>query len=654
MTKVLTFKKPQLIFSLIMLLTVVSCSNEEIDDFSLKNSNSKEQATEKLLVRCNYDMSSIAANTTISLDCDLNLNGKTYQLPANTNIEYAGGSLTNGTLVFRGGTIDGKLMNSELHLRGNIKLKDPVFVFDGSKWANIKQGNVSSEVALQNTAEFENLIFRLKRLGATAMEMDQFDAYFETTKVTSTTTNQNFYASVEAINLPSGFHLKMSDNTHFRQYPAEEGIENGAIMAVRDVSNVKVSGGNFHGDRNQRGYSANDVGLEGTHLFYIHSGRNITIDGVNFIEGSKGGVVVNSLGFTFEPDYRQTTDVKIQNCNFINVRRMGVVITDGRRIYVENNSFTNIGQPMSGSDGGEVGYAINIEPLRTRDNSGNMVEYEKAEDIVIKGNTEVNSRVGFAALTIGQNITVEQNTIETRMTLSLTSGTKVVNNTFIANPNNPSVFAIFAAGGHSETVYGNEIYDNTIEGYEIGIALDTKDVNVSYNTIENCETGIQIRKTINAKINNNNIKVNGTGINASNTFADNVLIKDNSIWSQKFHAYLNQLNKNDQYASNEVLLDGNEFLNDKKISIYNTQGVTLNNNSVEGGIEIGNAKSITVQTNREIKPVNSDGIRLYGTHEDVFISSNEINEPSGASRYQCIKNNSTTPNGVNISGNTCI
>ena len=640
------------IFVFATTLALTSCADDNIEEIIIEDAK-QEEAMTKALVSCDFNLTNLVANATMTIDCAMDLDGQTIQLPSSTTLKYNGGTLTNGTIIFNGGYIDGRLLNNDLQLRGGVKLIDPVFVFEASKWPNIVQGSVDGATALKNTAEFESLIYRIKRMAATTFEMDEFDAYFETTKVTSTTTNQNFYASVEAINLPSGFHLKMSDNTHFRQYPAEEGIENGAIMAVRDVVNVKITGGNFHGDRNERGYSVNDVGLEGTHLFHVHSGRNITIDGVNFIEGSKGGIAIYSLGFSFNPDYKPTTGVQVRNCNFINIRRMGIALTDGRQIVIEGNTFTNTGQPMSGSDGGEVGYAINVEAFRTRNSSGTLMENEKAFDITIRNNTERNSRIGFAAATIGQDITVEDNDIETRVILSLTAGTTIRNNTFTADDTNPSAFAIFAAGSHSDTVFDNKIYGNVISGYPIGIALDTRDAEVYENSIANGEIGIQVRRTINTSVHHNNIGVNGTGINAANTYADNVSITDNTITSSKFHAYLNQLNSKAEYANYKFTLERNTFINEKKISIYNTKGVTVKSNTIEGGIEIGNAEKINILNNTKIAPVNCDGIRLYGTHTAVVISGNAIMEPTGASRFQCIKNTSTTPSGISITGNTC-
>lgn len=640
------------VFVCLSTFMITSCANETIEEIIQQDAKQEELMT-KSVASCNFNLTNLASNATVTIDCIMDLDGKTIQLPANTTLKYNGGTLTNGTIVFNYGYIDGRLLNNDLKLRGGVKLLDPVFVFEASKWPNIVQGAVDGATALRNTAELENLIYRIKRMAATTFEMDVFDAYFETTKVTSTTTNQNFYASKEAINLPSGFHLKMSDNTHLRQYPAEEGIENGAIIAVRDVTNVRVTGGNFHGDRNERGYSANDVGLEGTHLFHIHSGRNIILDGVNFIEGSKGAIAIYSLGFSFNPDYKPTTGVQIKNCNFINIRRMGIALTDGRQIVIEGNTFTNTGQPMGGSDGGEVGYAINVEAFRTRNSSGVLMENERAFDITIRNNIERNSRVGFTAATIGQDITVEDNDIETRVILSLAAGTKIRNNTFTANASKPTNFAIFAAGSHSDTVYDNEIYGNTISGYLIGIAVDTRDAEVYENTVKDSNIGIQIRRTINTNIHHNVLDVRDSGINASNTYADNVLVTYNTIASAKKHAYLHQLNHKPEYADYKIILEGNHFINDKKVSIYNAMGITLKSNTIEGGIEVGNAEKVSILNNSKIAPVNSDSVRLYGTHAGVSISGNIIMEPTGASRYQCINNTSTTPEGITIISNSC-
>src|SRR5690606_14827174 len=118
------------------------------------------------------------------------------------------------------------------------------------RW-DIVQGTVNSDIALKNNTNFEGLMFYVKDLGANTFLVDEFDAFFEVTKVTSTTSNQNFYPSIEAINVPSDFTLSMSDNTILRAYPSPIQTS-AALMAVREADNVKIIGGTLQGDRDIR------------------------------------------------------------------------------------------------------------------------------------------------------------------------------------------------------------------------------------------------------------------------------------------------------------------------------------------------------------------------------------------------------------------
>ncbi|MBQ4802008.1 right-handed parallel beta-helix repeat-containing protein [Aquimarina sp. MMG015] len=656
-------KKLPYFLLIVFTISFFACSTENIEDvisedeevIEDEDDDQEEEEDDEIIsdTLCDFDLSGLAANSTVTIDCLLDLEGQTINLPPNVTFDFDGGDIFNGTLIFSGGTIDGRLLNSKLGTEGNVNLKDPVFKFTATRWGNIVQGQTTSDIALKNTAEFENLMIRIKEMGGTTFETNVFDAFFETTKVTSTTADQNFYASVEAINVPSDFHLKMSNNTNLRQFPAAGGIENGTVIAVRDSDNVTISGGNIIGDRNDRIYSPQDVGLEGTHLLHVHSGRNVTIDGVNFVEGSKGALAIYSLGFRFNPDYVPTYGIKVINCSFTNIRRMGIALTDGSDILIEGNTFTNVGQPMSGSDGGEVGYAINIEAFRTRDDNGVLMENERAFDILITRNTEINSRVGFTAATIGQDITIDDNDIETRCIISLASGTKITNNRFNASAAAAERFAIFAAGSHSETVFDNEIANNSIVGYAIGIATDTNDINVHDNTITNGEIGIQLKDTSDSMFNNNIINVNGTGISATNTFVNNTSINENEVTAGGFHLFLTGFNNTTESNGYTISFEGNKFLNSKKITINNANGITFKNNEVTGGIELGTSANIDISSNTKIDPNDSDGIRLYGSHSDVSITNNNILEPSGAERFDCINNNSDTPNAIVLSGNTC-
>ncbi|MEW7280323.1 right-handed parallel beta-helix repeat-containing protein [Aquimarina sp. 2201CG1-2-11] len=634
-------------FVTIIYVMIMSCTKN--DDFQqVQEEIDVDQPENVITTPCNFDASSITANSTVVIDCVLDLDGATVTLPENVNFEFKGGDIVNGTLVFAGGTIDGRLLSYKLEVKGEVRLSDPAFKFYAVRW-DITEGSTTSDIALQNTAKLENVMFMTSALGATTFRINKLDAFFEVTRVTGSS-NKVFRPSKEAVNIPSNFNLEMTENTHLRIYPGgEHNRQGGAIMAIRDESNITVTGGNFHGDRDQRTFSPDDNGLEGSHLFLIHSGKNVVIDGVNFQDGSAGTFAIFSFGFSFNPDYNPTTNVTIKNCVIRNSRRMAIALTDGRDIVIEGNTFIDAGQPSANTDGGEVGYAINIEPDRFRNDAGELMERQRVFDVLIKGNTESGSRGGFLTLTIGQDITVEGNTIGTRVVHSLVSGIKIVNNSFKAVGHAVDSWAVFSAS-RGETVFNNEIAGNIIEGYSLGIVSGSHDCYVHDNTIVNCKSGIQLSKATQTRIHDNTINVTDNGIQATNTNNNDVELKGNNITSGGFHALFVQMNNKGGEEDFTVTLDNNTFSGNRKVTLSNSNGIIFTNNEVLGGMEIGNTTNSVISSN-VIKPNASDGIRLFETHNNITVRDNTVFKPSGS--HACINNDSTTPNAVTLSNNSC-
>ena len=623
----------------IFIVSAVTCKKDDVNE-------------DQYITPCDFDLSDLTANSTTAINCMLDLGGETINLPSNIHLNYDGGDIINGKLVFSGGTIDGRLLSSKLEIDGEVKLKETTFKFVAKRWESIVEGKTTSAVALKNTAELERLMLYTKQLGATVFEIGKFDAYFEVTKVTSTTSNQNFYPSLEAVNIPSDFHLKMSDSTNLRLFPGELAVKNGVLLAFRDVSNAKITGGNLFGDRDDRLYPQNDENSSvGCHLFGVQSGVNVIIQDVTFVKSSLSALNISSLGFSFNPDYKPSTNVTVINCTFKDSRSMGISLTDGRDVTIKGCAFENSGQPSTNSDGGVVGYAINIEPVRARDANGNLIEYQKVFDVFITGNNEKNSRIGFVTVTIGQDITIDNNDIESKIVYTYASGTKISGNRFKASIESSKSNAIIA-GGSGVTVFGNEISGNEISGYSLGIASSTTDVFVHDNTIKNCSTGIQISMTFDSRFSNNIINVSNRGISATNTYNNNVQISNNEITAGGFLVYFVQLNNNVLYKDYSMTLNGNRFLNPKQVTISNTNGINFINNNLIGGIEIGNSSNIAISSNI-IRPSGSDGIRLFNTHSFVSILDNSIYTPTGGINYVCINNNSSTPEGVTLTNNTC-
>ena len=651
-------------------LVVTSCQNEGINledqNVGISDENGTGEENSDIFnpdgtLNINTEPSAINLNEVqsgddIAIEGRIDLNGQNVVLPSNVTLRYNGGEIINGTLDLGNesqSVVDGNLLNSSLNIRGNIRLLQDVFTFRPNRW-NIVQGDVDHATALQNTLNLEQLFLYAKGLGAHTFAMKKFDAYFEVATVTSTTSNQNFYPQKEAINIPSDFTLKMSDNTILRTFPTEGHIS-AALLAFDNVENSAIKGGVLYGERDIRTYSPNDDNAEeGTYLVMIKAGKNVTLDGVTFTKGSKGGVDINSYGFYFNSNYNPTDGVTIQNCTFDENRAIALAITDGRNITVQNNSFENTAQPTSNSDGGVVGYAIDIEPIRTRDNvTGEIIWWQYVENVIIQNNTEYNSREGSFTIYAGNNIQIDNNDVQNTVSWSYPFNSKVINNTFtaVSNPIKPAIIA----GGSGDSVFNNEISGNTINNYGTGISANHRDIVISNNTLNNCITGIQFKNSADMQVFNNTFQATTSGcrgIMGHLATMNNIEIYNNVFNITSNALYFVQLNKAAGEENNMVYVHDNNFDSAGPPIFSNSNGINLQDNMIGNGVQLTNASNVTISGNI-IDANSSNGISLTNANYGIQIINNDINYPQSGN-YQCIYiQNTTSTNEVSQVGNSC-
>lgn len=658
----------QLFYYLLILMTciAISCSKEDVADntpeIGVENPPNEvvpDLPPNVITTPCDFDLSNVATDATIILNCVLDLKGKTIKLPPNVKFEFEGGDIKNGKLIFSGGTIAGELLSSNLQIEGNVKLEKPTFQFFASRWTGIVEGPTTSDIAQNNNNELERLMVYTKGLGAKTFQIGKFDAYFEVSKVTSTTTNQNFYPHLEAINVPSDFHLKMSDQTTLRVFPTEGKIA-ASLMAVHEASNVTISGGHLVGDRELRKYESANA-EHGTHLCKIRSGNNVIIDNVKFSLGSVGGIDINSTGFSFNADYNPTRNVVIKNCTFDKVRMMSIAVTDGRDILIDNNTFIDNAIPLANSDGGVVGFAINIEPVRSRDpNTGELINYQIVQDVIVSNNNERGSRIGSFNVFVGNRITLENNTVENKMAWSLASNTKIRNNTFIASEKSKDKPAI-DVGGTGETVFDNEVSGNKISGYGVAISAYFGEVNIFNNELIDNNSGIQLKNieketNVYANLIKSSISTS-RGISIQSTFANNVTIHSHNtaqyyIDVKANHLYFVAVNEEAGQENYLVNINNNNFDSSASVVFSRAKGVNYNNNVSKGPVQIVDASKIQLSSNT-ITASNSHGIALTGVNTTIKANLNTIDFPNEA-RFECISIADTTnPSEVTLSGNVC-
>jgi len=536
------------------MITFLSCNNEELfiepavevvdeDTEDTEDTNEEEETEEETeeeeteevdsTLPCEFTLDNIQPNSTIVINCILDLQGQTIILPDSVTIEYEGGEIINGTIKFSSnGIIDGELLNSTLTIGGsNTQIKDPVFNFIVERWG-IVEGQVSDDVALNNKDILNSIFLQVKELGVTTFKIDEMDAYFLVSK------ENNFppKARMGEIFIPSDFNLVMTDNTHLRVQP--NGFSDFTLIAIYEESNVTITGGHLHGDRDEHNYSTcgGDEWCQDSDLLRLEAAVNVIIDGVNIHDSTADGIMVKAIGFSYNPDYVPSSNVLIKNCIIDKSRRNNISIVNAHDIIVENCQILNAGIDTGNSIGTNPKAGIDVEALRSIDDNGNYIYYEIAKDIIIRNNIEKGSARSAFIVAIGDDTLIENNETENGISYSLATGIKIRNNRITGiSEKHLNSNAIGGGVSNTETTYNNEISGNIIKGYGIGITLYAKEALVFDNIIENADKGIFVPDEIrDTKIYGNEI-TNNTSVYTRGIYAHTAVLKDIEIYDNKIN-----------------------------------------------------------------------------------------------------------------------
>jgi hypothetical protein len=604
------------------MFTLFSCSSDELAndemgintaDLTLKLNRSSSPCEKNLL--------GMVSNSKLSIDCLSDLGGQTINMPKGVALNFDGGSLANGTLNFNGGTIDGRLLSRGLKITGNVQLANNTVQFEPSQWG-IVQGWTNKGNAKNNKESIMEAITQVKKLGGNTLEIDAMDAYLY---VGNEYNNPNWYAAEEGISIPSNFKLKMNDNTHLRVYPNDD--ERYALIGMRGVTNAKVEGGHLHGDRDDHKYTGNGSHEWGT-LIEIEGAQNSTVSNVSMSEASGDGMNIHSLRFIWEADYRPAKNVVVDNCSFDKNRRNNLSITDGQDLIIENSTFKNAGVDTKNSKGTNPRFAIDVEAHRERVN-GQIKYYEKVDGLIIRNNVESGSQRGGFLVSIGDNVTLENNTMETTITYRYANGTIIRNNTLKSDKIKYSSVAIRGGEKGSQTQSNNKIYGNKIFNYVQGIQIRGKDHEVYDNTITNCNESIYVIDIKDSKINNNHIKSNyfrGKGIFAYRTTIENSEFNDNDIEVTGTAFNFIYVNRGNEAKNYNVDIKNNTFNSGYWSNINNAHNLNFQNNNINTSIRIKDAGNLTFNRNGidGSNDIYSHTLLFQGNSKNVRISYNTL------------------------------
>ncbi|HLV61772.1 hypothetical protein, partial [Galbibacter sp.] len=141
--------------------------------------------TDAVDIPCDYDFASTQVNASLNISCDYDLQGQRINLPDGVKLNFDGGKITNGSLVFASkGVIDGQLLNIDLQVDGDLAIEHPHFIFEPSRW-DIAQGETTDDKAFQNKENINTAIELTSDLGMEVFEIDKLDAYFFGKRLTS-------------------------------------------------------------------------------------------------------------------------------------------------------------------------------------------------------------------------------------------------------------------------------------------------------------------------------------------------------------------------------------------------------------------------------------------------------------------------------------
>src|SRR5690606_7225618 len=516
--------------------------------------------TDAVDIPCDYNFASTQVNASLNISCDYDLQGQRINLPEGVKLNFDGGKITNGSLVFASkGVIDGQLLNIDLQVEGGLAIEHPHFIFEPSRW-DIVQGKTSDDKAFQNKENLNSAIALTHDLGMEVFEIDKLDAYFFGKRLTS---HPPYSYADNSIKVPSNTHFLMSDNTFIRVQPTNNPFSR--LLMTFKAQNVIIEGGNLVGDRYLHDYSnvTDETGVSrATHgygsLVGIAGSQNVTVDNVNIYEGEGDGVLVQISAIrnrdgSIKSGEMESSNVVIKNSLIDKCRRNNFSIIDANGVIIENNVISNAGgEDESGQDyagtAPEVG--IDLEAYRERKDDGSLYEYERVTNVTIRNNKFVGNDVADVIVYTASFVEISGNTFDNRLGINAGNDVEILNNNFKAGARITNQTAIsfddYFVNDTERLTYNIEVTGNTISGYDTSMRIGSKNVTVSGNKLYDFITGINISDTENGQLSNNVMQsdrsVSYGYFSRGNAVAKDVTIKGDNISVQHRPIYLNDLN----------------------------------------------------------------------------------------------------------------
>ena len=595
---------------LLLTASLTSCNNEELfvepvmeEVLEKENDEKEDESLEEDIeidptIPCDFNLNSVEPNSTVIINCVLDLSGQTINLPDNVNIEAEGGDIINGTINFgNNNTLGGELLNSSLTISGSVpQLKDTSFVFEPTRWG-IVEGVVTDEIAIRNKEIIQNTIDLAKSFGIKTFSIGKMDCYIGVGGIYSLGTD----VLKNGIQLPSNFSLLMDSETFLRVQPNK--WPRSSLLNAYISENVTVKGGNLIGDRYSHDYSPinDEFGIsrnshEWPTLLSIAGCRNVLIEDV-YMTDSTGDAFVFASGTNrlYNPAI-YCENVTVRNCTMNASRRNNITFGDGEYLTVENCLITNAGGGENILDangkiktytsaGVAPQFGIDLEAHRELDSSGKYVDFQKIEHVTIKGNTFKGNSAGDIVLFTANDVLIEDNDCDNTIGGLLFYNCVIKNNRLTQNQNGVKTSvgigfnAIIRDGKHQ--VRDNKIIGNTIIGFDTALSPGGQNIEVSNNTLRDFSQGMYIRNIVDSDISYNDYKTDRKISYCYQSFggeANNVKIHNENINVK--HRPINFFNFNKNGLGN-ITFEECKIDSPKEIYLNQSKNITIKNNLIK-------------------------------------------------------------------------
>lgn len=513
---------------------------------------------------------------------DYDLDGATITIPEGCVLEFQGGMLKNGTIIGNRTFIEAgiyKIFNNNLNLSGTWNVREAFPEWCGAKGDNKNDDTESIQKALNN---FNKIVFKspqyliniekgLYPKSNSVIILENTELIAKPATVVSTSNNTQsfiFFTGVSNVSI-LGFGKAVIDGRRKEQPIGKGSNEWSHGLYIKNSKNIKIENisiNNCHGDGICEGKNNYSVIINNTTLdnnfrngIALCGGEDIIVSNC-IITKTNGG---NNVGLDIEPDESSyIKNVTVTNCTFNK---------NGKGISIASVSGEKAAK-------GEKGYSPNIFNVTVNNCSILNCTDKRAINLGYSVNTNIS------------NCVIQQDNI-----INEFSGVRLL-------------YAI-----------GAKISGISIKGAFYGIASNlSKDLTIENCMFSNCHRGLQLNKTDNFRVTNNEIhdcklegirciiednvctsiisnnKIYNTPDNAIYIYGSNVIVSSNIIYNSNNGIHL------DRAANINTI---NNIINSSNYGIYIISCKNINNvgniiyDNNKGALYITDSSNLIIKNN---------------------------------------------------------